>query len=141
MDALKNDDEAVRVLRDKLRLQESLEQSGRPLYTTYANLGTFLIHGAFPKAVGGDAAAKEQVREGLAFLHKSIEVNPAAHFGREIWQAVAAEFLLAALENPGILLRFDMVGNRLDQDFDPSQERSFQFGYTHNASLAIVGTF
>jgi hypothetical protein len=26
-----------------------------------------------------------------------------------------------------------MVGNRLDLDFDPSQERSFEFGYTRNA--------
>jgi hypothetical protein len=120
LDYLKQDDEAVRVLRDKLREQQALGYKDRQLYTTYANLGTFLIHGNARAALGGDAAARERLREGLSFIRKSIEVNPEAHFGREVWQAVAAEYMLAVSANPKLLLQFDMVGNRLIYDVDPS---------------------
>src|SRR5205823_3677559 len=73
LDALKDDDEAVRVLRDKLREQEALGWEGRRLYTTYANLGTFLIHGSARAAFFGDAGPKERLREGLSFIRQSIE--------------------------------------------------------------------
>jgi hypothetical protein len=124
LDALKDDDEAVGVLRDKLRRQLALGQSGRQLYTTYANLGTFLIHGNFRQAVAGDVAAKERVREGLDFIAKSIDVNPEAHFGREIWQSRAGDFLLDATDKPHILLERDLVGNWLHEELDPSGRRS-----------------
>jgi hypothetical protein len=120
LDYLGDDDEAVRVLRGKLHDQEALGLKGRALYTTYANLGTFLIHGNFRAAQKGDRAARDRLREGLDFIKKSIEVNPEAHFGREVWQADAAEFLLAAMDDPKILLRYDMVGNRLDHAIDPA---------------------
>jgi hypothetical protein len=63
--------------------------------------------------MNGDKDAQDAVREGIGFLRKSIEVNPEAHFGREIWQAVIAEFLLAASKEPELLLKYDMVGNPL----------------------------
>ena len=124
LDYLKQDDEAVTVLREKLRRQQALGYNGRQLYTTYANLGTFLIHGNARAAFAGDAAAKEKLREGLAFIQKSIEVNPEAHFGREVWQAVAAEYLLAVSENPKLLLQFDMVGNSLTEDVNARHKDS-----------------
>ena len=55
----------------------------------------------------------------MSFLRKSIEVNPEAHFGREVWQAVAVEYLLSVCQNPTLLLRFDMVGNDLNKAVDP----------------------
>jgi len=125
LEALGDSDGAARVLRAKLREQEALGYKSKQLYTTYANLGTFLIHGNFVKARTGDLSAKEQLREGLSFIHKSIEVNPEAHFGREVWQAVAVEFMLAAIDDPGLLMKYDMVGNRLDQTIDPSGLRAF----------------
>jgi hypothetical protein len=125
LDFLGEHDEAVRVLRDKLTKQEGLGHQGRKLYTTYANLGTFLIHGNFRKAGAGDARANELLREGLALIHKAIAVNPEAHFGREIWQAVTVEFLLAAIENPKLLVKYDLVGNRLDETIDFSRAGSF----------------
>ncbi len=118
LDYLGEHDEAVRVLRGKLKGQQAAGLQGRDLYTTYANLGTFLIHGSFKKAQYGDPAARERLREGLTFIHKSIEVNPEAHFGREIWQAVTAEFLLAAMDNPQILLKYDLAGNQLGETVD-----------------------
>jgi hypothetical protein len=116
-------EEAARVLRDKLRRQELLGQRGRELYTTYANLGTVLIHSSFPRAQAGDAEARQTLREGLAYIHKSIEVNPEAHFGREIWQAAVVEYLLACLDNPALLSQYDLVGNRLDQEVNPGERR------------------
>jgi hypothetical protein len=129
LDALKEDDEAVRVLRDKLRRQEALGQKDRQLYTTYANLGTFLIHGNARVALSGDAAARDRLREGLSFIKKSIEVNPQAHFGREIWQAVTVEYLLAVSGQPNLLLQYDMIGDGLNEEIDPIALRSFRPEY------------
>jgi hypothetical protein len=113
LDAVGEYDDAVRWLRLKLQAQQKLGYHGSALYTSYANLGTFLIHGSAPRAFRGDKEAQERVREGLRYLHKSIEVNPQAHFGREIWQAVIAEYMLAASTDRQLLLKYDMIGNSL----------------------------
>jgi len=118
LERLGKPDEAALVMRNKLARQQALGLTGRELYTSYANLGTFLIHGSFPKAVAGDPAAREQVREGLGFIRQSVAVNPEAHFGREQWQVALAEFLLAAMDNPDLLQTFDFLGNRLDLDIE-----------------------
>ena len=51
-------------------------------YESLANRGTFSIH-------GGDLAT------GLTDLRRAIEINPDAHFGREIVQIRVVEYLLA----------------------------------------------
>ena len=51
------------------------------LYETAANLGTFHIH-------AGDLEA------GIPFLKQAIEINPDAHFGREIYQVVLVQYVL-----------------------------------------------
>ena len=114
LDRLGRPEEAVVVMREKLARQRSRGQAGRELYTTFANLGTFLIHGSYGPAVAGDPAARERFREGVGFIRESVAVNPQAHFGRERWQAAIAEFLLAAMDDPDLLTRFDCLGNRLD---------------------------
>jgi hypothetical protein len=38
---------------------------------------------------------------------------------------VLEEFLLAVLDNPGLLTRFDMIGNRLDLEIDPASTLCF----------------
>ncbi len=125
LDHLGEHDEAVRVLRAKLESQTARGVTGRGLYTTYANLGTFLIHGSFRAAQAGDAAARERLSEGHGYIRKAIDVNPDAHFGREQWQAAAVEFLLAALNDPKLLRTFDLIGNRFDADVDPRERRVF----------------
>src|SRR5262249_32259184 len=107
LEALGDFDSAVQTLRGKLEEQQSQGYQGRQLYTSYANLGTFLVHRNLVKACAGDPAAKLQLHEGLSFIHKSIEVNPEAHFGRQIWQAAAVEFIVAAIDDPQLLLKFD----------------------------------
>jgi hypothetical protein len=114
-------DEAIRVLRDKLREQQDLGLAGRELYSSYANLGTFLILGPFRQVRPGNADDKKILAEGLGLIHRSIDVNPEAHFGREIWQAVIIEYMMALLDDPQLLLKYDMIGNRLDEEIDPRQ--------------------
>jgi tetratricopeptide (TPR) repeat protein len=49
-------------------------------YETYANLGTFYLHaGDFP--------------HGIAFIDHALQINPDAHFGREIYQRALAEYV------------------------------------------------
>jgi len=64
------------------RMQESLTYDPQR-YETHANLGTFHIHaGNFEK--------------GLEHIRKAIEINPDAHFGREVVQARLVEYVLEA---------------------------------------------
>lgn len=52
------------------------------LYETHANLGTFYIHAG-------------RLEEGLKEIEKAIEINPDAHFGREIYQILLVEYVLS----------------------------------------------
>ena len=79
----------IAVAYDKLgRRDEALEWIGRKetmqpgSYETIANRGTILIH-------RGDLEA------GLRDLERAIEINPQAHFGREIYQAEVVRYILS----------------------------------------------
>ena len=50
-------------------------------YETYANLGTFHIHNG-------------NLKEGLKYIERAIEINPDAHFGREVYQKLLVEYVL-----------------------------------------------
>jgi len=117
---------AIRVLRKKRNIQKRRGIEGRDLYTTYANLGTVIIHGHLQDAMRGNRDARNTVRKGLGLLRKAVEVNPDAHFGRETWQVVFVEFLLRAMENPDLLTRYDAVGNRLDESVSPARGSSLR---------------
>ncbi len=106
------------MLREKLTRQEKKGLSGRVLYSSCANLGTFMAHANVKKASAGDPDAKNRFKEGLDYVRKSIEVKPEAHFGRETWQVALGEFILAAVNKPEVLKEFDFVGNRLDASID-----------------------
>ena len=117
-DRLGQPEKAIPLLRQKLAQQELAGINGRDLYTSFANLGTLLIHANMSKARTGDAEAMQFVDEGLRLIHRSVEVNPEAHFGREKWQAAIVEFLQAASQDPALLTKFDCIGNRLDLDIE-----------------------
>lgn len=123
LERLGRSDEAVQVMREKLARQQDRGLTGRDLYTSYANLGTFLLHGSFKDAQAGDPAARERFKEGVAFIRRSVLVNPEAHFGREQWQEAIAEFLLAAMDDPALLKTFDCLGNRLDLGIEEILDR------------------
>jgi hypothetical protein len=106
-------DEAITLMRDKLARQRRLKIEGKALYTSYANLGTFLTEANFTRAASGDTKAREQFREGVELVRKAMAVNPEAHFGRETWQAAYGELLVAAMADTSRLKSADFVGNRL----------------------------
>lgn len=112
LDALGEHQEAVRLMRLHLKDRTVRGDAGAKAYTTYANLGTILVHKAL--AQPDSSASREELREGIEFLKKAIEVQPDAHFGRAIWHVAFAEFQLAVLEDPKLALKFDMIGNRLE---------------------------
>ncbi len=84
----------------------------RAWYRTYANRGTLRIHRALPALMRGEEGARETVEAGLADIRRSIALNPAAHFGRERWQAWLVAGLLRARETPPI--GHDLIGLRDD---------------------------
>ncbi|MFO0930542.1 MAG: hypothetical protein U0736_26515 [Gemmataceae bacterium] len=132
LDRLGRPAEAVPVMRDKLARQLARGMKGRELYTSYANLGTFLIHSSYAAAIAGNAEARGRFREGVELVRKSVEVNPDAHFGRERWQVAVAEFLRAAMDRPDLLRTFDCLGNRLDLAIERTLDRErnwFDTGY------------
>lgn len=108
-------EEAVALLRDKLRQQASLGKKGKELYSTYANLGTVLILWQLVEGVRDAGRAKQRIQESIDWIEKAVAVYPESHFGREIWQLVLEQYLLTA---PELLLRYDMIGDRLDEKLD-----------------------
>ncbi|HEV7301784.1 MAG TPA: tetratricopeptide repeat protein [Tepidisphaeraceae bacterium] len=65
-------------------------------YTTAANLGTFYLH-------AGD------LDRGIEQIKRAIEINPDAHFGREKYQLMVAEYLRDAQADPKLLDRGSFV--------------------------------
>ena len=113
------------LIRGKLQEQVDRKLTGQELYSSYANLGTFLILWQLQEGFADKAQAKQRLQEGLGYVKQSIAINPQAHFGREIWQAVILEFLIAAIDRPDLILQYDFIGNRLDAEIDPQGKRSF----------------
>ena len=58
------------------------------LYKTYANLGTCYIH-------------SNKLEEGLKYIKKAIEINPEAHFGREVYQQYLVEYVISKKNSLG----------------------------------------
>ncbi len=115
MDRLGRPAEGIPLLREKLERQKKQGLFGRDLYTTYANLGTLIIHANMKAATTGDMSAKEKLKEGIGFIRDSITVNPQAHFGREEWQLHIASYLLIAIDKPTLLTQYDCVGNEFGE--------------------------
>src|SRR5262245_53621627 len=63
-------DEAIALMRDKLKRQQALGLHGKDLYSSYANLGEFLVRGNLWATMGGDADARQRVSEGIDFMRK-----------------------------------------------------------------------
>jgi hypothetical protein len=116
LERLGRHEEAVSVMRDKLRQQEAAGLEGRDLYSTKANLGTFLILWQMQEGFADLPVTKKRLNEGLTLVRESMTVKPDAHYGREMWQAVLLEFFLAVLDDPKLLTRFDIVGNQLSPE-------------------------
>ncbi|MBL8793761.1 MAG: hypothetical protein JNM56_07650 [Planctomycetia bacterium] len=113
LDLLGQHDQSVALMRRKLKQQQELALPRPQVYSTYANLGTFIILQQIHEGFADKAQAKARLTEGVGLIHEAININPQSHFGREIWQAVILEYLIAWLDNPDLVLKYDMVGNSL----------------------------
>ncbi|MEO0474341.1 MAG: hypothetical protein AAF085_00020 [Planctomycetota bacterium] len=51
------------------------------VYETHANLGTFYIHNG-------------ELEKGAQYIGSAIEINPDAHFGREVYQKLLVEYVI-----------------------------------------------
>ncbi|MBR58275.1 MAG: hypothetical protein CMH54_09665 [Myxococcales bacterium] len=67
-------EEAIETMKRSMALDENR-------YETHANLGTFYLHSG-------------QFKEGLVHIKRAIEINPDAHFGREIVQQYLVEYVI-----------------------------------------------
>ena len=142
LDRLGKPADAIPILRHKLELQQKRGLTGRDLYTTYANLGTFIVHTNMPKAITGAADAKAAVCEGLELVRKSVGVHPEAHFGRELWQVKLGEFLIAATTDCRPLTNSDFVGDQLDIDAAGIQQLSLaSSGYMESTDFGRASDF
>lgn len=75
-DKLGEHDKAIETIREKME-----RWPDENVYESQANLGTFLIHSG-------------NFDEGLVHIAKAIEINPDAHFGREIYQQLLVEYVI-----------------------------------------------
>lgn len=75
-DKLGEHEQAIQTMLEKI---ERFPNEG--LYETHANLGTFYIH-------NGD------LEQGAQYIGSAIEINPEAHFGREVYQKLLVEYVI-----------------------------------------------
>ncbi|QDU74132.1 Tetratricopeptide repeat protein [Bremerella volcania] len=75
-DKLGEHDKAIETIREKMQ-----RWPDENLYESQANLGTFLIHSG-------------KFEDGLVHIQKAIEINPDAHFGREIYQQLLVQYVI-----------------------------------------------
>lgn len=75
-DKLGQHGQAIQTMLDKT---ERFPDEG--VYETHANLGTFYIH-------NGD------LEQGGQYIGSAIEINPDAHFGREVYQKLLVEYVI-----------------------------------------------
>lgn len=75
-DKLGQHDQAIATIQSKIA-----RWPDRGRYESEANLGTFLIHAG-------------RFAEGLKHINRAIEINPNAHFGREVYQKLLVEYVV-----------------------------------------------
>ena len=75
-DKLGEHEEAIATMLDKLE-----RFPDEHLYETHANLGTFYIHNG-------------ELEKGVEYIGSAIEINPDAHFGREVYQKLLVEYVI-----------------------------------------------
>ncbi|MHC4923825.1 MAG: tetratricopeptide repeat protein, partial [Planctomycetota bacterium] len=114
-------DSAIEVMdRKAVQLEKTPDKDH--LYRMHANRGTFHAHaGRF------DEALKE--------LDKAIEINPDAHFGREIYQVLAIRYVAAAKKDPSLWSKRNLLSwNGIE--FHGLTNSSFSATYRDKDSLA-----
>ena len=97
LDKLGRDDQALQTIKSKRAITPAFNRSDKAnreiWYRTFANEGTFRAH-QFLKA-GAPEAKLGEMKTARAQIKRAIEIKPDAHFGRERYQLMAMDWILA----------------------------------------------
>src|SRR5262249_28776959 len=96
-DRLGRGDEAIEWMEKKRKRLKSANANDPKVrdhrYRYLANVGTFWAHHWFRS--GADRDRIDELKTGRDFIKQAIELNPDAHFGREKYQLMVMEWLIA----------------------------------------------
>jgi len=97
LDKLGRDDDALQTIARKRALLPAFDPSDKSnrenWYRTFANAGTFRAH-RFLKA-GAPTQRLGEMKTARAQIKRAIEIKPDAHFGRERYQLMAMDWIIA----------------------------------------------
>jgi hypothetical protein len=99
-DRLHKDNEALRVMAVKRSLLPEFNgrnaQVKEDWYRYYANAGTFYAH----RWLGAGARKKDigEMKKARDYIRRAIQIKPKAHFGREAYQLMTMEWIIATRE-------------------------------------------
>ena len=97
LDKLGRDDQALQTMKRKRALLPPFDASDKTnrehWYRTFANEGTFRAH-QFLKA-GAPLAKLGELKTARAQIKRAIEIKPDAHWGRERYQLMAMDWIIA----------------------------------------------
>ena len=97
LDKLGRDDEALQTMNAKRALLPAFNANDKAnkeaWYRTFANEGTFRAH-RFLKA-GAPVERLDEMKTARAQIKRAIEIKPDAHFGRERYQLMAMDWIIA----------------------------------------------
>ncbi len=100
-DRLHRDDAALQIMAKKRALLPRFDAKNAKLkeawYRYYANAGTFHAH----RFLGAKSQNIQEMQTARNFIKRAIEIKPNAHFGREKYQLMAMEWILALHERKG----------------------------------------
>lgn len=94
-DKLHRDDEALAIMAKKRALLPAFDAKNPALkeawYRYFANTGTFHAH----RFMGRKTADLSEMKTARAMIARALEIKPNAHFGREKYQLLAMDWILA----------------------------------------------
>ena len=136
-DRLGRGDDAISWMEKKRAQLEKLDAS-RPevkehQYRYHANLGTFLVHRWARQ--GADRTKIDEVKAARDEIAKAIEINPNAHFGREIYQLRALEWIV----DPPKVEDATSLPNILDPTFADADDRKTSPKEADDAVKGLAG--
>ncbi len=130
-------DEAVEWMRKKRIVLDSAVDDEEKLkehsYRYHANLGTFIVHRWIKN--GSDRSAIHEVQAARDEIAEAIRINPQAHFGREIYQLMALDWIISP---PSISTNQAGIPNLLGWRRDGS-DTAVDSIKAHEAVRGIVG--
>jgi hypothetical protein len=136
-DRLGRGDDAIAWMEKKRAQLDGLDPA-RPvvkeqLYRYHANLGTFLVHRWVRQ--GADRSRIAEVKAARDEIARALEINPAAHFGREKYQLRALEFLI----NPPEIADGGDLPNLLGWSLEDAVSGKIDLKEAHDAVRGLAG--